>query len=445
MAQFFREKPNRSKKVSAKLSLTASGLDHQGAGIGQYQGKVVFIPGLLPGESAEVQLTEQKKNYARGKLIRITQTSPERVEPQCPHYALCGGCDLQHLSDLSQRQHKRRALAELFAKLSGLSELPEIGELASAPWHYRRKARLATWYDKQSREFTLGFRAKSSSKVVAIGECPVLAASLSELIKPLAAQLAHLQGVAQLGHVELIETEAGRFVVLRITRPLVNKDKEKLKAFAGQQGLQLVLQDNQGECEYLTGNQPSYRLSGAEGDELMLKFNPGNFIQVNGEVNRAMVAKAIDWLQPKAGEHILDLFCGMGNFSLPLAASGARVTGVEGVPAMVEQARQNAKQAGLEGLQFFCADLSADLSTEPWLGKVDKLLLDPARAGAYETLSYLKNIAPERVVYVSCNPASLARDSVLLLEQGYRLERLCVLDMFPQTHHTEAMALFVRN
>jgi 23S rRNA (uracil1939-C5)-methyltransferase len=234
-------------------------------------------------------------------------------------------------------------------------------------------------------------------------------------------------------------------VVLRITRPLVNKDKEKLKAFAGQQGLQLVLQDNQGECEYLTGSQPSYRLPGVDGDELTLKFNPGNFIQVNGEVNRAMVAKAIDWLQPKAGEHILDLFCGMGNFSLPLAATGARVTGVEGVPAMVEQARQNAKQAGLEGVQFFCADLSADLSAEPWLGKVDKLLLDPARAGAYETLSYLKNIAPERVVYVSCNPASLARDSVLLLAQGYRLERLSVLDMFPQTHHTEAMALFVRN
>jgi len=173
-----------------------------------------------------------------------------------------------------------------------------------------------------------------------------------------------------------------------------------------------------------------------------LTFTPGNFVQVNAQINKAMVAQALDWLAPQPGERILDLFCGMGNFSLPLAKLGAEVIGVEGVPEMVSQARENAAANGLSNLTFYHGDLSADLSCEPWMGKIDKLLLDPARAGAFESLQWLKKMKPRQVVYVSCNPASLARDSAVLLERGYKLQKLGLIDMFPQTHHIEAMALF---
>ncbi|MGL5409880.1 MAG: 23S rRNA (uracil(1939)-C(5))-methyltransferase RlmD, partial [Shewanella sp.] len=236
------------------------------------------------------------------------------------------------------------------------------------------------------------------------------------------------------------------FAVLRMTRPLKAKDQATLSDFAERHQVQMLLQDNDGQLQRLHGELalPEYQLcaAGDDANAVTLSFTPGNFVQVNGQINQAMVNQALDWLAPKPGERILDLFCGMGNFSVPLAKSGAEVIGVEGVAEMVIQARVNAQQNQLDNLTFYHADLSADLSLEPWLGKIDKLLLDPARAGAFESLQWLKKMKPRQVVYVSCNPASLARDSAVLLERGYQLKQLGLIDMFPQTHHIEAMALF---
>lgn len=447
MAQFFKAKPNSSKQLSAKLSLSVNQLDHLGAGIAQHQGKVVFIPGALPDENVTVQLTEQKKNYARAKLIKVDTPSSERVAPECPHYHTCGGCDLQHMSLSGQREHKEAALLDIMAKFAGAEGGTLSPALTGEGWHYRRRARLATLFDKNTKHLSLGFRAASSSNVVPISQCQVLAKPLSDLIVPFAKLLNQLSAKASLGHLELIAADNGHFAVLRITKALNDKDLAKLSAFAEQHQIHICLQDNEGQFQGVGAELvlPVYQLldDKVESDAVSLSFTPGNFVQVNGQINKAMVAQAMDWLAPAPDERILDLFCGMGNFSLPLAKMGADVIGVEGVAEMVTQARVNAKANNLDKLTFYHGDLSADLSLEPWMGKIDKLLLDPARAGAFESLQWLKKMKPRKVVYVSCNPASLARDSAVLLERGYRLQQLGLIDMFPQTHHIEAMALFV--
>lgn len=446
MAQFFKAKPNSSKQLSAKLSLSVEQLDHLGAGIAQHQGKVVFIPGALPDETVTAQLTEQKKNYARAKLIKVDTPSSERVEPECPHYHTCGGCDLQHMSLSGQREHKEAALLDIMAKFAGTEGGALSPALTGEGWHYRRRARLATLFDKNTKHLSLGFRAASSSNVVPISQCLVLAKPLSDLIVPFAKLLNQLSAKASLGHLELIAADNGHFAVLRITKALNDKDLAKLSAFAELHQIHICLQDNEGQFQGVGAELvlPVYQLldENAQSDAVSLSFTPGNFVQVNGQINKAMVAQAMDWLAPAPDERILDLFCGMGNFSLPLAKMGADVIGVEGVAEMVTQARVNAKANNLDKLTFYHGDLSADLSLEPWMGKIDKLLLDPARAGAFESLQWLKKMKPRKVVYVSCNPASLARDSAVLLERGYRLQQLGLIDMFPQTHHIEAMALF---
>lgn len=446
MAQFFKAKPNSSKQLSAKLSLSVEQLDHLGAGIAQHQGKVVFIPGALPDETVTVQLTEQKKNYARAKLIKVDTPSSERVEPECPHYHTCGGCDLQHMSLSGQREHKEAALLDIMAKFAGTEGGALSPALTGEGWHYRRRARLATLFDKNTKHLSLGFRAASSSNVVPISQCLVLAKPLSDLIVPFAKLLNQLSAKASLGHLELIAADNGHFAVLRITKALNDKDFAKLSVFAELHQVHICLQDNEGQFQGVGAKLvlPVYQLldENAQSDAVSLNFTPGNFVQVNGQINKAMVAQAMDWLAPAPDERILDLFCGMGNFSLPLAKMGADVIGVEGVAEMVIQARVNAKANNLDKLTFYHGDLSADLSLEPWMGKIDKLLLDPARAGAFESLQWLKKMKPRKVVYVSCNPASLARDSAVLLERGYRLQQLGLIDMFPQTHHIEAMALF---
>ncbi|NRD74885.1 23S rRNA (uracil(1939)-C(5))-methyltransferase RlmD [Shewanella sp. VB17] len=440
MAQFFKAKPNSSTKLSAKISLKVARLDHLGAGIAQYQGKVVFISGVLPDEQVTVQLTDQKKRHSRAKLLTLESSSKDRVEPKCGHYNECGGCDLQHLALDKQRSHKESVLIGLMGKLSHAKVETLAPAITSEQWAYRRRARLATYYNQETKKITLGFRAKSSKEVISITDCPVLATALTVLISPLSKVLNQLSGRKALGHVELIDVDNGQFVVVRMTKSLSDNDNERLSLFAKQHGINLIVQGNEGDFSVLEGSKerPFYTLNG----ELKLSFTPGSFVQVNGNINAAMVEQAVEWLQVKSGERVLDLFCGVGNFSLPLVKSGAQVIGVEGVPEMVAQARINAKQSGLSNVSFFHTDLSADLSQEPWLGKVDKLLLDPARAGAFESLQWLKKMKPKAIVYVSCDPSSLARDSESLLKHGYKLKKMGLIDMFPQTHHIESMALF---
>ncbi|MEI6858555.1 MAG: 23S rRNA (uracil(1939)-C(5))-methyltransferase RlmD [Shewanella sp.] len=448
MAQFFKAKPNKSKQVSAKMSLEVTHLDHLGSGIAHHDGKIVFVSGALPGETIKGQLIEQKKRHSHADLQEIVIPSQDRIKPKCAHYDQCGGCDLQHLLINKQRSHKQEALVSLMAKL-GQAEVEMLAPaLIGKEWNYRRRARLATYYDKKTKHTTLGFRAKASKQVIEIEHCSVLATPLSDLILPLSKVLNQLSSKKALGHVELIEASNGHFVVIRMTKTMPDKDTGKLRAFTLSHGCSLIVQGNESDLTLISEKTIMLAVSSDElpyyelNNGLKLSFTPGNFVQVNAEINKAMVNQAVDWLSVEANERVLDLFCGVGNFSLPLAKKGAEVIGVEGVPEMVQQARMNARLSGLENVSFFHTDLSVDLSKEPWLGKVDKLLLDPARAGAFESLQWLKKMRPKSIVYVSCNPESLARDSKPLLKHGYKLTKLGLIDMFPQTHHIEAMALF---
>ncbi|WP_394129581.1 23S rRNA (uracil(1939)-C(5))-methyltransferase RlmD [Shewanella maritima] len=449
MANFYKPKANKSKQLSAKTPLSITQLDHMGAGIGEYLGKVVFVPGALAGEQVTVQLTEQKKRFAKAKLHSIDHASDARVKPICQYYEQCGGCDLQHLQVNEQRQHKQAALISLIEKLSTLKTIePKLiaPALVGEATAYRRRARLATLVNKKNQRLQLGFRAANSHSIVPVNTCPILMPELAALIEPFSMMLNQLKGKASLGHLELTHADNGIFAVLRITKSLANSDIKWLFSFAQKQQIILILQTENAlrqvypelsSLELVT--LPYYGLNNGS---LSCEFTPGNFVQVNGQINQAMVAQAVDWLNPQADERILDLFCGVGNFSLALASSGAQVIGVEGVESMVVQAKHNAEQNQLDNLTFYHADLSADLSEQPWLGQIDKMLLDPARAGAYESLHWLEKLQPKQVVYVSCNPASLARDCNVLFEQGYQLTKINMIDMFPQTHHIEAMAMF---
>lgn len=443
MAQFFKAKPNKAKQISAKQQFHITQLDHLGAGVSEQQGKVVFVPGALPEETVTAQLIEQKKRFAKAKLLRIDVASSHRVASGCAFYGQCGGCDLQHLAVPMQREYKQQALVNLLDKMGQAQALQLAEPLVGEAWGYRRKARLATQYQRDSKTLNLGFRALASEQVVSIDECPVLAPALSQLIAPLTLCLNTLAAKRSLGHVELVAVESTNMVVLRITQALSDADIARLRAFGAEHSVRMVLLDEHGHIDSLDGDTslPFYCLD----DGSQLGFSPGNFIQINADVNRNMVKQAIEWLAVKPGERVLDLFCGVGNFTIALAKAGAQVVGVEGVPAMVATAKDNAVASGLSGVEFYHADLSADLSEQPWLGQIDKLLLDPARAGAFESLQWLKQMKPKSVLYVSCNPVSLARDSQQLLKQGYRLQKLGLIDMFPQTHHIEAMALFERD
>ncbi|MCG7499074.1 23S rRNA (uracil(1939)-C(5))-methyltransferase RlmD [Vibrio sp. Of7-15] len=438
MARFF--KPQKRTTVDKKhKAIMIERLDHAGAGIGFLDKKLIFVDGVLPGEKAVVQLTEQKKSYAKAKLIKLQSQSNERIEPFCQHYRQCGGCNLQHLSHEGQVAAKEASLAELMNKFAG-ADLKQAEAIVAGDKGYRRRARFSLMFDKNTKQLKMGFRKKQSKEIVDVRHCPVLVPSLDELLNELYALLSQLKAYKDLGHVELVEAENGRVCLLRHLKPLKEQDKTALLNFAQQHDLILYLASSPEHCERVVGDEPYYSMNGAK-----LNFSPQNFIQVNKTVNEKMVAQALQWLDVQKDDRVLDLFCGLGNFSLPLAQKASAVVGVEGVDEMVERATENAKQNQLSNAEFYQADLEQDITNQVWAkAKFSKILLDPARAGAAGVMEYVAELNAQSVVYVSCNPATLARDSQVLLQRGYKLHKLGMLDMFPHTGHLESMALFVK-
>ena len=438
MARFF--KPQKRKLTDTKhKEITISRLDHLGAGIGHLDRKPVFVEGVLPGEKAIIQLTEDKKQFARAKVIRRLSDSEERVAPACPIYDQCGGCNLQHLSHQGQVAAKQQSLGELMGKFARTGEqVEQVTPITSDEWQYRRCARLSIM--PKGGELKVGFRKKQSKEIVDVEHCPVLAQSLNELLPALRTLLSQLKGRKHLGHVELVEADNGRVVLIRHLQPFSDKDMTAIRQFADQHQLMLYLAPTSDALDSISGPAPYYELDGLE-----LVFSPKDFIQVNREVNQKMVAQAMDWLAVGPDDRVLDLFCGLGNFSLPLAKQAKALVGVEGVDEMVHRASENAKNNQQVNAEFYQANLEEDVTTKSWAKeKFSKVLLDPARAGAAGVMQHVVNLGPERVVYVSCNPATLARDSQVLLKQGYQLERLGMMDMFPHTGHLESMALFIK-
>lgn len=431
MAQFYSAK----RRVTTRqiITVTVNDLDPFGQGVARHQGKALFVPGLLPQEQAEVVLVEDKKQYARAQVKRRLNDSPQRVAPRCPHFGVCGGCQQQHASIELQQQSKRAALSRLMKR-----DVDDI--IAADPWGYRRRARLSLNYQPKTQQLQMGFRKANSNEIIDVVQCPVLVPQLEALLPAVRECLTSLQSQRHLGHVELVQADNGPLMVLRHTAALTAADKEKLERFSQTYGLSLYLAPQSEILEHIRGDEPWYTSDG-----LRLVFSPRDFIQVNDGVNQKMVRTALAWLDIQPQDRVLDLFCGMGNFTLPLAKAAASVVGVEGVPALVAKGRENAALNGLQNVTFFHENLEEDVTRQAWAKHgFDKILLDPARAGAPGVMAHIIKLAPRRVVYVSCNPATLARDSEALLQAGYRIQRLAMLDMFPHTGHLESIVLYER-
>lgn len=424
-----------------KQRLGIQRLANDGRGIAFVDNRTWFVEGALPEEEIEARVLNARSQIVEARTERVLVASALRRAEPCRHARVCGGCNLQHLSAQDQLAVKQRSLAEQLSRVAAIEPQQWAAPLSGPEFGYRRRARLAIRWDHKTRRLDVGFRASASQDIVSVEECPVLVQPLQTILPALLATLRELEKPQVIGHLELFSGTAVA-VLVRHTAALASDDVQRLTDFAQTQGVQLWLQGEGAPQPLDASYRLGYRLPGWD---LELAWRPGDFVQVNAPVNEAMVAQALEWLAPQPGERVLDLFCGLGNFSLPLARTGAEVVAIEGVAEMVERARTNAERNGLNMAHFYRADLSKPLIEAQWADEgFQAVLLDPPRDGALEIVRQMATLGARRVVYVSCNPATLARDAVELLRQGYQLKRAGVLDMFPQTAHVEAMALFER-
>jgi 23S rRNA (uracil1939-C5)-methyltransferase len=440
MANFFKASVKK-QQLGQEVKVEISRLDINGCGVGQYNKKPIFIDGALPDEIVQVKVTEQKNKYSRGKLTTVIAPSEQRVEAKCQHFLSCGGCDLQHLHPEAQLDFKQQKVNDLFARNNYSDPLPWHAPIISQTWGYRRKARIGVQYNKVGQA-TIGFRQRGSNNLINIKSCPVLVEPLTPIFSLLKKLLAKLSGKNAIGHIEVIATDIIT-VVVRQLETLTNQDKRHWQTFSDDFSCEVLFDYGKEIKPLLEVN--SVNLTYQLDDSISIDFSSDNFIQVNHQVNKAMVAQAVQWLNVNEQDIVLDLFCGLGNFSLPIAKKVSKVVGIEGVDSMVAKAHENAKKNGLNNCEFYQADLNSNWQSEAWAKKkYTKLLLDPARAGAYQALEQLVHLNIETILYVSCDTATLAKDSELLLAHGYSIEKTSLMDMFSHTKHIETMVLFIK-
>ncbi|OUS25214.1 hypothetical protein A9Q99_21690 [Gammaproteobacteria bacterium 45_16_T64] len=441
----FGRKTTRSVKVpSALVEATIEKLSHDGRGIARVNGKTTFVEGSLAGEMVEFAYTQCHSRYDEAKVTRILTPSVNRVIPRCEHVSTCGGCSLQHLNSEAQIQLKQSTLMEQLAHFGDVTPEHLLVPIEGGDFGYRRKARLAIKYSAKGNA-TVGFRAKSSSQVVAISHCPVLVEGLGDIAAALERLINGLTGRKMISHIDAVQGDSATALVFRHVKDLPNDDFQALLSFCQERQLHLYLQPDKGNTTYrvwpeIGDERLSFFL--AEYD-LEIRFHPMDFIQVNGSNNARMVQQAVDLLEVKETDRVLDLFCGVGNFTLPIARLAEKVVGVEGNDAMVAQAKENAFHNSLSNVEFHGTDLSNPFKRHKWAKQgFNKVLIDPPRAGALEIVKNIADLAPEKIVYVSCNPATLARDAGELNKLGYRMVKAGVVDMFPHTTHIESIVLF---
>lgn len=435
--------PKKAQRTGQQLKLLIERSDYEANGISSYQQKIVFVSGALPGEQVLAQVTEDKAGFLRARTEQVVNASPLRVSPFCVHYQSCGGCQLQHLEPAAQARLKQQGVDELLRHQTGLTELPWQPLLTGPDRGYRRKARIGVWFDKKLRQVLVGFRRAASKELTAISECAVLSPVLAPIFTVLKQVVATLPQPGIITHAEVIDADGQAYVVIRHTAPLTAIQQQ---AFISAWPDAIWLGEAAaGELCYWQKEAitPRYRL--AE-QALTLAFAPDDFIQVNALLNQKMVSQAIEWLAPGPEEGILDLYAGMGNFSLALAQRAKLVHGVEGVTKMVQQATANAQHNQLHNVHFWQADLHLPWQKADWYKPIyQKVVLDPARAGAEGAVQQVVRLKPAQILYVSCNPATFARDARVLLNAGYQLQKIAGIDMFPHTGHLELMALFGRH
>jgi 23S rRNA (uracil1939-C5)-methyltransferase len=436
-----KRKPLPADPVAAEIE----SLSHDGRGVTHVDGKAVFVPGTLTGERVLFRYTRRARRHDEGVVTEVLQPAPERVEPRCAHFGVCGGCALQHMDPAAQVRMKQQVLAETLARIGGVAPERWLDPLRGEPWGYRGKARLGVrWVQKKGRVL-VGFRERGSSFVADLAYCDVLCAEVGGRLPRLADLVQSLSIRERVPQIEVAQGDGPTVLVFRVLDPPSAEDEARLLAFAAETGLHVYLQPGGIETISPLPGQAlalGYRLPA---HDVEIRFEPSDFTQVNQPLNRRMVDQAIALLDPRPGERSLDLFCGLGNFTLPLARRAGFVVGVEGDAGLVERARRNAAHNGIGNVDFQCADLYGEpTAAAPWHAqRFDAALLDPPRSGAREVLDPLAATGVRRLVYVSCYPGTLARDAGHLVHQlGFRLAAAGAMDMFPQTAHLEAMAVF---
>lgn len=423
-------------------------LDHEGHGVARIDGKVTFVDGALAGEVAEIAVYRKHAKYNSANAVAIRKASAQRAEPRCRHYGRCGGCSMQHLEASAQVAAKQRVLEENLARIGKVTPEVMLRALHGPTWHYRHRARLSVRRVDKKGGVLVGFHEKRSSFVADMEGCDVLTPDVSALIRPLRDLIAGLSNSDRIPQIEIAAGERITVLVFRLLEPWNEDDAARVRAFAERHGVQIWEQRKGPETARpfwpLDAPELSY---GLPEFGLVMPFRPTEFTQVNAAVNRALVSRALRLLDPRPGERIADLFCGLGNFTLPIARRGADATGIEGSAELVARARENALRNGLANA-YFSVDNLFEMTPEKFaaLGRFDKLLIDPPRSGAIEVVKSLPGTdAPRRIVYVSCDPATLARDAEVLAHvKGYRLRAAGVANMFPHTAHVESIALFER-
>ncbi|MDB6164446.1 MAG: rumA [Xanthomonadaceae bacterium] len=434
------------------FAIAVTGLTHDGRGVARREsGKAVFISGALPGERVMAQQTARQRNFDEAKVVEVLEASPDRVSPRCSHFGVCGGCALQHMDQGEQILAKQRVLMENLERIGHVTPATLLAPITDQAWGYRRKGRFSVRRVDKKGKTLVGFREQDPRFVADIDACHTVIPQIGLKVDALASMIDGMAARSDIPQVEFIagdptSDESGVVLVFRHLSPLGDSDRAALVAFGKEHGFAIFLQP--GGIDSVHALWPpspvlAFRLSQWN---VELQFRPLDFIQVNAGLNQKMIASALSLLDAQPADRVLDLFCGLGNFTLPLARSVREVVGVEGDAGLVQRARENAMRNGLANANFHAADLAQDLRGQPWMRDgFDRLLLDPPRSGADVVLKQLPLKGLKRIVYVSCHPASLARDAGYLVnDRGWALRAAGVMDMFPHTAHVESIAMFER-
>jgi len=436
------------KKRREPETATIESATHDGRGIAAVSGKKVFVAGALPGETVEFIRRKSRRNFDEAELLQVIEPSEDRIDAKCEAFGRCGGCSLQHVSEDYQRSIKEQTLKDNLQRIGKVEPQSWLQPMTGPVWGYRRRARLAVKDVAAKGRVLVGFRERHAPFITDMHRCEVLVSPVDGLIDELSELVARLSIRARLPQIEIAVAEQSMAMVFRVLDAPNEADKEHLIAFGAANDCRIYLQpggldsleliEPQSVDESLFYTLPEF--------DIRIDFEPIDFVQVNSEINQRMVHFAIEQLNAGPEDRVLDLYCGIGNFSLPLARNSGAVLGIEGEKSLVARAAENAEKNGLNNVEFRVADLSKIDGTESWVkAGWDRLLLDPARSGAAEVVERMKLLNPERIVYVSCHPGTLARDAgILVHEQGYRLETAGIIDMFPHTAHVESIAVFTR-
>lgn len=440
-------KKRQQRLPTAAITTKIEKFSHEGRGIARIEGKTTFIQGALADETVTFQYTRKKSDFDEGRLLTVITPSPHRVEPVCEHYSMCGGCSLQHLQGAQQIHEKQKLFLDVLARTGHVQPQKILEPLVAELWHYRNKARLSVRYVEKKQATLVGFREKNNSRYITeIKQCSILNARIGKEIGRLRQLIDGFAAPQSIAQIEIAAGDDALALIFRNLSPLTPNDEQLLRQFANETSFRIYLQPSGPDSVYLFYPERgsdflSYSLPA---ENITFQFHPTDFTQVNAGLNRAMVTHAMHLLALEPQDIVLDLFCGLGNFSLPIAKHCAQVIGVEGSETMVARATMNAAANGLNNAQFFCANLEDASALRQFTAhQCNKILLDPPRVGAMEIVKHIDAINPQRIVYVSCNPVTLARDADILVNQhGYQMLAGGVMDMFPHTAHVESIALF---